>query len=143
MRSHCFIPALPPFEQNSAAERAHAVFHKSPLPCYYFILGHQKIEAVFQLFLNISSFMRRTPAQRHTQSAQLCCPCAFFHPQETFNMTLSPPGTTLCLCGREDEVGKDRVIYCSPLLRVCFLYPHQHYPCCLDHCSHGSILAAT
>lgn len=98
------------------AVHTHCISHE-PLPCYYLILGHQQIEAVFQLFPNISSCMERTPVQRHTQWLSSAAPRAFY-PQETFNMTLSPPDTTLCLCGREAEwigTGLSIVLLCWEL----------------------------
>lgn len=48
----------------------HAIFHMRLL-CD-FILGYQKISAVFQLFNNISPFTEEIPAWCHTQFTQLC-----------------------------------------------------------------------
>lgn len=94
-----------------------------PPPCY-FILGHQKIEAIFQPFKNISSFTERIPARCHTHFAHLCCPLPSptQHCRRPSNPL--PSGTTVRLRGREDGAskdGEDGVASCSPLLRSCFL----------------------
>lgn len=124
------------------AVHTHCVSHE-PLPCHYFILGHQQIEAVFQLLPNISSFMKRTPAQRHTQWAQLCCPPCILLPTGDFQHDPCAPWHDFVPVWQGGWVGRDRVIYCPPLLRACFLCPHQHDPCALYHCSHHRVLAAT
>lgn len=98
-------------------------------PCY-FILGHQKIGTVFQLFENISSFIKRIPVQCHTQLTHLRCSRTFFNSalQETFNMNPLPLDTVVCLCGREDGLsGKTEL----PVVLYEILLPRHgwHYSC--------------
>lgn len=132
VRSHCFSPALPPFEQNSAAELCtHSVFHTSPLPCYYFILGHQQIEAVFQLFPNISSCMKRTPVQRHTQWAPLCCPPCILLPTGDFQHDPFAPWHDFVPVWQGGWVDRDRVIYRSPLWELASSAPSALSLCSL------------
>lgn len=123
-----------PFKLNSAAELctctvvqasipspilqscAHTVFHMTPHPTsYYFILGHQKIGAVFQLFENISSFIKSIPVPCHTQLTHLRgSPHVLpFSTSGNFQHEPLPSDTRASLCRREDRVSGKMELPCS------------------------------
>lgn len=124
VRSHCFNPALPPFGQKSAAELCtHTISHEPP-PLILFYSRPPENWSCFSALSEHKLFHEEnsSPVPHTVGSALLLPPCILL-PTGDFQHDPSPPGTALCLCGREDEVGEDRVIHCSPQLRACFLYP--------------------
>lgn len=100
-------------------------------PHQCFILGHQKIEAIFQLFKNISAFIERIPVQCHTQLTRLCCSPHILPLSTTGDLQGDPSAlshhSVPVWQGRWSEED-DGVVYGSPLLRACFLDPMRSFP---------------